>query len=72
MKTPEEWALIFAYSPSMNDRSLIEQVQKEAYNQAIDDAAEKAFIKKYKNYTARAEWAWEYEVNKESILKLKK
>ncbi len=47
---------------------IIEQIQKEAYNQAIDDAAKKA---KVKRFMTRYDYPV-YCVDKQSILKLKK
>jgi phosphoribosyl 1,2-cyclic phosphodiesterase len=39
MKTPEEYAKMFWYG-EMTDLDMIEEIQKEAYNQAIEDAIE--------------------------------
>ena len=45
--------------------SSIEQAQKEAYNQALEDAAENAACEYEKDYLTG-------EIDKQSILKLKK
>ena len=45
--------------------NIIRQAQKDAYNQAIDDAAECASVEYKKDYLTG-------EIDKESILKLKK
>ena len=46
-------------------KSLIREIQKEAYNQAIEDAAENAACEYEKDYLTG-------EIDKQSILKLKK
>jgi hypothetical protein len=73
MKTPEEWIRIL-YTNAMcltnNDlaKNIISDIQNEAYNQAIRDAAENA---KANLYTEQGMGAYT-EVDKESILKLLK
>ena len=66
MKLPEEWMKIFHCISTQ--LTLIEEVQKEAYNQAIDDATENANCIHYFN----SAHGCEYSVDKQSILKLKK
>jgi len=65
MKAPEEWYNAFLVNKSPDgDLDMIEQIQKEAWNEAIEAAAE----------SAKAEWSGMAKVwvDKESILKLKK
>lgn len=55
--------------------NIIEKVQKEAYNQAIDDAAKNAITcEDFEAYTGNtgSEYPASIIVDKESILKLKK
>lgn len=40
MKTPEEWRNIVLNNPTVSIKSLVSQVQKEAWNEAIKAAVE--------------------------------
>jgi len=81
MKTPEEIAREHCatyFTPITGDEAVhsslnavciaIEEAQKEAYNQAIDDAAENATLKGH----PESFFTTAIIVDKESILKLKK
>ena len=90
MKTPEEYVKEWSGSsmfPSRELCSIIKQAQTEAYNQAIDDAANNAdiAIKKKSHHGKYRKWQKVkeedvdlfdhevmYSVDKQSILKLKK
>ena len=83
MKTAEEWNknLVNTKEEACN---LIREIQNEAYNQALDDAAENALIslfdwisggfkefKQYSNHYSINDGTY-VEIDKQSILKLKK
>lgn len=40
MKNPEDWVKVYVNSPRYTVAMLVREVQKEAYNQAIDDLIE--------------------------------
>lgn len=72
MKTSEEWGTIIKQSAIVFEnnnvlQNIIAEIQREAYNQALEDAAEnaKAFDWVQRAYSS-------CDVDKESILKLKK
>lgn len=75
MKTPEQLLKENGIIPETTQHNsdymyravckIIEQAQKEAYNQALEDAAENASCEYEKDYLTG-------EIDKESILKLKK
>ena len=72
MKAAEEYIKkYYPYNEEMDDEEIlqlkfmIEVAQKEAYNQALDDAVETASCEYKKDYLTG-------EIDKESILKLKK
>ena len=81
MKTPQQW-LNYYWVPAQltgleqtNYLSMIEEIQKDAYNQAIDDAALniKAEIRTEWSGNTGSEYCDDYVfIDKESILKLKK
>lgn len=66
--TAEEYSKEWSNNPEIPFEDIIKKVQKEAYNQAIDDAAKKA---KVKRFMTRYDYPV-YCVDKQSILKLKK
>lgn len=69
MRTPREWAEYYSTSPVHKAEDVIEMAQKEAYNQAIEDAVENAEIKWNSTNVNRIHTEG---VDKESILKLLK
>ena len=84
MKTAEEWLDKWMKTHGMTFLETIEQAQKEAYNQAIDDAMEKAKLslfdwrdggfkefKQNSNHYSVNDGNYT-EIDKQSILKLKK
>lgn len=87
MKKPEDWYSQWLDGDFGDMLSFVKDIQLEAYNQAIDDAAKNADIgmKKKSNYGKYRKWQkvkdtevdlFQYEVqyfvDKESISKLKK
>jgi len=74
MRTPKEWANDYMVSPVLKLKDVIEMAQKEAYNEALDDAAENASIASGQHPDSKFDPrpVFTYEVDKESILKLKK
>ena len=77
MKTLEEWKeRIYDCSPEGFEmmEKIVEDIQKEAWNEAIDAAAENAKIKSYEYNNPYSDKDGEitYNVDKQSILKLKK
>lgn len=67
MKTPTEWIEIYINTPNYGIMLMVEEVQKEVYNEAIDDATENAKVIEYQHVALKS-----YKVDKDSILKLKK
>jgi hypothetical protein len=65
MKTAEDYMKILKKTPGLCLEDVIEQAQKEAYNQALEDAVEAASCEYEKDYLTG-------EIDKQSILKLKK
>lgn len=64
MKTAEEWYNAFLVNKSPDgDLDMIEQIQKEAYNEAIETAAKNAQMKVVGHY---------YMIDRELILELRK
>lgn len=68
MKTAEEWVKAYWADTNMPTMKFVSLIQKEAYNQAIDDAIENARIKSIDRNNVFIG----LEIDKESILKLKK
>lgn len=63
MRTPEEWVRVYVNSPRYTVAMLVKEVQKEAYNEALDDAVN----------NVKQDWDPVHgsKIDKESILKLK-
>lgn len=66
MKTPEEYNEIYFRDDNLDLTDLIREIQTEAWNAAIDAAAENVII----YYDSKINGTW--KVDKQSILKLKK
>lgn len=77
LKKPEEYIITWAAHRSTSKRDivlleeLIEQAQRDAYNQAIDDAVENAELKSEEAMPFSYCECPEYSFDSESILKLK-
>mgnify|MGYP000929328368 CR=1 FL=1 len=69
MKTPEEWIKIYKYYHV--SEPMFEEIQKDAWNAAIDSAAENAEVEEKLGNPYDINSAY-WEVDKQSILKLKK
>jgi sorbitol-specific phosphotransferase system component IIC len=74
MKTPEEYLEELQSDDSlyMTTLEMIEEAQKDAYNQALEDASNNATAKMPTINCAFCFWFEGVEVYKQSILKLKK
>lgn len=74
MKTAQEYAIEFIERKGIYLEDIIEQAQKEAYNQALEDAVKNAEAKidVWYDYDDKAYKRGEAIVDKKSILKLKK
>jgi hypothetical protein len=73
MKKPDEWTELFCQYATFS--GFVKAIQKEAYNQAIDDAANSVTTKE-KNVCSFSDFCGTTEIketiiNKKSILKLK-
>jgi hypothetical protein len=67
MKTPEEWADLLI----SNQIAIIKEIQKDAYNQAIEDALMYGYTKELPNLKYDHNSGY-WIIGNESILKLKK
>ena len=67
MRTPEEWADLLM----SNQIAIIKEIQKEAYNQAIEDALMYGYTKELPNLTYDPPSGY-WIIGNESILQLKK
>ena len=71
MKSQEEWSKFEWENPLMSTGDFIAEIQKDAYNQAIEDVMLNARVKKMFLSTGDYSGYDKYIIGKDSILKLK-